>query len=103
MIHRFSWQFPSDHPALPGHFPHHPIAPGAVLLDRLQIFTGCIPPIGDRPWRIEHAKFLQTVGPGDTLAFILQAVETGGFHFRIERGASLIAHGSLVAKPVCPA
>jgi 3-hydroxymyristoyl/3-hydroxydecanoyl-(acyl carrier protein) dehydratase len=26
---------PSDHPALPGHFPGHPIVPGVVVLDEV--------------------------------------------------------------------
>jgi len=99
MIHRFSWQFPFDHPALVGHFPHQPIAPGVVLLDRLELFAKRIPTIGDGRWRVERAKFLQTVGPGDTLSFIFEAVRAGGCDFRIERDASLIVHGLLLAKP----
>ncbi len=102
MIHRFSWQFPRDHPALPGHFPHQPIAPGVVLLDRLELFARHIAAIGDGRWRVERAKFLQTVGPGDTLDFILEAAPTGGVGFRIERDSSLIVQGLLVAKPVSP-
>src|SRR5258708_7514375 len=100
MLHRFSWQFPRDHPALPGHFPHQPIAPGVVLLDRLELFARHIAAIGDGRWRVERAKFLQTVGPGDTLDFILEAAPTGGVGFRIERDSSLIVQGLLVAKPV---
>jgi hypothetical protein len=69
MIHPFSWQFLFDHPALPGHLSHQPIAPGVVLLDRLELFAKRIPAIGDGRWRIE-------------------------------RDASLIAHGLLLAKPV---
>jgi 3-hydroxyacyl-[acyl-carrier-protein] dehydratase len=100
MIHRFSWQFPCNHPALPGHFPHRPIAPGVVLLDRLEIFARRIAAIGDGRWHVERAKFLQTVGPGDTLDFIFEAAPTGGVGFRIERDASLIVQGRLVARPV---
>jgi len=99
MIYRFSWHFPADHPALAGHFPGQPIAPGAVLLDRLQLFAGRVPALGDGPWRIERAKFVQTARPGDTLAFVLETTQAGTFAFRIERDASLIAHGLFAVTP----
>jgi 3-hydroxyacyl-[acyl-carrier-protein] dehydratase len=98
MIHRFSWRFPVDHPALPGHFPHHPIAPGVVLLDRLELFARSIPVVGDGRWCVERAKFLQTVSPGDLLAFVFEAERNGGCDFRIEREASLVVHGSMLAR-----
>ena len=97
MIHRFQWHFPSDHPALAGHFAGQPIAPGAVLLDRLELFAGRIAGTPGVNWSIKSAKFLQTVRPGDALDFSVQAAETGGFDFRIERGGSLIARGLIVA------
>ncbi len=97
MIHRFQWQFPGDHPALAGHFPDRPIAPGAVLLDRLGLFAGRIAGNGGANWCIKNAKFLRTVNPGDVLVFSVQPAESGGFEFRIERGESLIAQGLIVA------
>lgn len=56
-----------DHPVFAGHFPGHPIVPGALLLaealqalDRAGIATnGC---------DISSAKFLSPVGPGETVS-----------------------------------
>ena len=49
---------PADHPALPGHFPGHPVVPGVVLLDHAIHAIGAAL---DRPlhtWRLGSAKFL---------------------------------------------
>jgi 3-hydroxymyristoyl/3-hydroxydecanoyl-(acyl carrier protein) dehydratase len=97
MTHRFFWQVPLDHPALPGHFPGQPIAPGAVLLDRLDLFAKGIPELQGRPLRVAHAKFLQSAKPGDELTFVLQADDSGGFSFRIERDATVLVRGVLAA------
>ena len=105
MITRFLWQFPADHPALAGHFPLHPIAPGVLLLDRLTLFaaelTGAASAQTATPtyWCVKHAKFQQTVAPGDNLVFLLQPQDSGGFSFRIERDSFLIARGTLSTMP----
>jgi 3-hydroxymyristoyl/3-hydroxydecanoyl-(acyl carrier protein) dehydratase len=96
MIHRFQWQFPCDHPALAGHFPHRPVAPGAVLLDRLELFAASLADPSGGSLHIKSAKFLRTVDPGDVLDFSVQAAQSGQFEFRIERGGSLITQGLLV-------
>lgn len=56
-----------DHPVFAGHFPGHPIVPGALLLaealqalDRAGIATGGC--------EIASAKFLSPVGPGETVS-----------------------------------
>jgi len=99
MMHRFPWQFPPDHPALAGHFPQHPIAPGVVLLDRVELFAASLPVADGARWRVGRAKFLQTVGPGDLLDFMFEAAPGGRCEFRIERDARLIVQGSLIARP----
>ena len=97
MIHRFDWQVPPDHPSLPGHFPDRPIAPGAVLLDRLDLFAKRVPGLEERPVRLEHAKFLHSAAPGDALTFVLEARGHGGFSFRIERDSIVLVRGMLAA------
>ena len=96
MIHRFIWQFPLDHPALPGHFPGLPIAPGAVLLDRLELYAHQVPEIAGRTLRLEHGKFLQVCEAGDILTFVLHVREDGAFAFRIESDSGVLAQGLMV-------
>ncbi len=55
------------HPAFAGHFPAHPIVPGAVLLDH---GLAAIARARGRPearWSIAQAKFLSPVTPGEAL------------------------------------
>lgn len=57
----------AEHPALAGHFPGLPIAPGALLLDHL---VRALRPQLDWPLdtlRIDSVKFLLPVAPGATL------------------------------------
>ncbi len=93
MSHRFFWQFPGDHASLPGHFPGQPIAPGAVLLDRLALMARQVPPLADAGLRLEQVKFLQPCRPGDRLAFTFEARDAGGFSFRIERDEMVLVQG----------
>jgi 3-hydroxymyristoyl/3-hydroxydecanoyl-(acyl carrier protein) dehydratase len=95
MSYRFQWQFPADHPALAGHFPGEPIAPGAVLLDRLDLFSRRVPEFAGGPRRLEQVKFLRACRPGDKLTFVLDATDDGGVAFRVERDATVLAKGVL--------
>jgi 3-hydroxymyristoyl/3-hydroxydecanoyl-(acyl carrier protein) dehydratase len=65
--------FAPDHPVFAGHFPGHPIVPGALLLaealqalDRAGIATGGC--------EIANAKFLSPVGPGETVSLRWESV-----------------------------
>lgn len=66
-MNRIAIAIAPDHPVFAGHFPGHPIVPGALLLaealqalDRVGIATqGC---------EIASAKFLSPVGPGETVS-----------------------------------
>lgn len=53
-----SVRIPADHPALPGHFPGHPIVPGSLLLER--VLAAC--PRDCR--QILVAKFRRPLLPG---------------------------------------
>jgi 3-hydroxymyristoyl/3-hydroxydecanoyl-(acyl carrier protein) dehydratase len=97
MSFHFIWQFPEDHPALAGHFPGQPIAPGAVLLDRLALFSRRIPGLAGGGLRLEQAKFLRVCKPGDMLAFVLEARDAGGWAFRIECDANVLVQGVVAA------
>lgn len=62
--------FPSDHPALAGHFPGNPLLPGAVLLDHAA--AAIAEELGGRVAAVRSAKFLRPLRAGE--ACHLQAV-----------------------------
>jgi acyl-coenzyme A synthetase/AMP-(fatty) acid ligase len=89
-----SVRFPADHPAGPGHFPGHPVLPGAALLDEL---AAALFPEG---WSgtIEAAKFHHPVRPGDTI-IVTQQTDCGSTRFecRLASSGQLVASGILRA------
>lgn len=89
---QFEWTVPPDHPSLAGHFPGHPILPGVVLLDRLQLGLKAAD-IGVN--EISNAKFSSPARPGETLSFSAQPQSAGGLSFRIDCGERNIASGTL--------
>ncbi len=54
-----------DHPALPGHFPGHPVVPGVVILSHIFDLVAQNQPQAISG--IRRLKFLQQVLPGQTL------------------------------------
>ncbi len=88
-----SFTIPADHPALPGHFPGHPIVPGVVLLDH------AIDAIGaalNRPFdtfRLSNAKFLSPAAPGEALDLAWDAAASGAIRFTLRAGARDVASG----------
>lgn len=88
-----SFAIPADHPALPGHFPGHPIVPGVVLLDH------AIDAIGaalNRPFdtfRLSTAKFQSPAAPGETLDLAWDAAASGAIRFTLRAGARDVASG----------
>ena len=66
------WQVPLQHPACDGHFPGHPVLPGAVLLQHcLDLCSSLAPHAGGR-WQVQSVKFLQTCHPGDVLDVVVE-------------------------------
>ena len=83
-------RIPAAHPALPGHFPGHPVVPGVVLLDRI---AAAIERDGNaRLARIGAVKFLAPLKPEEDAT--LRIVRDGArVRFRIERGDTPILTG----------
>ena len=82
-------RIPSTHPALPGHFPGHPIVPGVVLLDRV---AAALENRGARLARIGVVKFLTPLKPEEdaTLAIARNGMRVT---FRIDRDGAPILRG----------
>lgn len=68
-----------NEPFFPGHFPHHPVMPGVLILEAMAQATGLLafaslghPPAKDELYYfvgIDNARFREPVEPGDQLIF----------------------------------
>ena len=93
---RSAWlRVPSDHPALAGHFPGHPIVPGALLLDEaLHAIDAAA-----SSWHLASLKFHRIVRAEEALR--LECVSQPGGALRIELRAddALVMSGLLEPGP----
>lgn len=94
-----AFEIPSDHPALPGHFPGRAIIPGVVLLDHAIARIGSIL---ERPLgicQIVSTKFTSPATPGEPLALSFRCDERGAIRFTISAGGRTAAVGVLTERP----
>ncbi|AOK17769.1 beta-hydroxyacyl-ACP dehydratase [Burkholderia cepacia] len=94
-----AFTIPADHPALPGHFPGHPVVPGVVLLDRAIHALGTALNRPLHTWRLGSAKFLSPVAPGEPLDLAYDAATSGAIRFTLRAGTRDVASGVLSAPP----
>jgi 3-hydroxyacyl-[acyl-carrier-protein] dehydratase len=86
----------SRHPALPGHFPGDPIVPGVVILHRVCRVLGH----GDKVTAIPSVKFHTPLRAGEPFDIVLEPAGGSSMKFRVVRGQTLIAAGTLrVGRP----
>jgi len=90
-----SFTIPADHPALPGHFPGHPVVPGVVLLDHAIDAIGAALNRPLQAWRLSAAKFLSPAQPGETLDLAFDAAASGAIRFTVRAGERDVASGTL--------
>jgi 3-hydroxymyristoyl/3-hydroxydecanoyl-(acyl carrier protein) dehydratase len=95
-----SLSFAPDHPAFAGHFPGQPIVPGVLLLDAAihAIQAGQPQPSeGDAAagCRINSAKFLSPVSPGEALTLSWSDNGKGQIRFDISGAERQVATGVL--------
>lgn len=84
-----------DHPALPGHFPGHPIVPGVIVLDEViqtlketygqeLVVTG-----------MPAVKLSSPLRPEERLTITVESLDTNTAGFTCEVGSRLVASGSI--------
>ncbi|MGY3041361.1 3-hydroxyacyl-[acyl-carrier-protein] dehydratase [Rhodanobacter sp. TND4EL1] len=83
----------AGHPALPGHFPGHPLVPGVILLDH--VAQALRHWRGQRITRLLEAKFVAPLLPDETAMLCLTgaAPEGSRARFEIRREGQLLARG----------
>ncbi|ANJ68032.1 hypothetical protein A9404_12185 [Halothiobacillus diazotrophicus] len=87
---------PDGHPVFAGHFPTQPIVPGALLLDMVLCHAAHRLSVSPTDLRIEQAKFLRPVSPGEAIDLTLQAPGDSALHrFNIRVGDVSVASGAL--------
>lgn len=84
-----------DHPALPGHFPGHPVVPGVVILDEV-IETLCLQ-AGQAlvVTGLPSVKLSSPLLPGQPLTIEIEEDEPGTADFTCRVDNRLVAAGSI--------
>ena len=87
--------FAVDHPTAAGHFPGHPIIPGAVLLDQVirvlqEALQEELPTL-----EIRAAKFLHPVRPGDTMQILIDVLSATDYTFQCKVQQITAASGTI--------
>lgn len=86
----------SSHPVFAGHFPTQPIVPGALLLDMLIRYAARQLSTSVAGIRIDQAKFLRPVGPGESIDLILHdAADPSSRRFSLCVGEHTVASGQI--------
>ncbi|MET0183624.1 MAG: hypothetical protein ABW199_12140 [Caulobacterales bacterium] len=84
-----------DHPALPGHFPGHPIVPGVVILQHLIDQAEAKQP-GLSISGVKKLKFVRALGPGDNFTVECGEPKNGGLRIRAVSNGQVVAEGQLL-------
>jgi 3-hydroxymyristoyl/3-hydroxydecanoyl-(acyl carrier protein) dehydratase len=87
-------QFPSDHPALAGHFPERPLIPGVVLLDAIARAARTAFALGALD-RVPRAKFTRPVDGGASIQLQLRRTALERVAYEARLGDMLVAAGEM--------
>lgn len=90
----------ASHPALPGHFPDHPVVPGVVLLEAvlaaLPQHAGAAPRVTGFPM----VKFLAPLLPEHDFEIVFSAKRSGQMTFEVVANGAKLAIGTLTCEGV---
>lgn len=94
-----------NEPFFPGHFPHHPVMPGVLIIEGLAQTAGalCVSSLGEDYkaelvyfMGIDNAKFRKPVVPGDQLHYHVTKIRNRGRVWRFKGEAKV--NGQVVAE-----
>lgn len=87
----------AEHPALAGHFPGNPIVPGVLMLAR--VLRAAETALGARVSAVREAKFHAPLRPDEGFDIELERANAEEVRFRVVRGETRIAAGTLMVRP----
>lgn len=89
------WAVPADHPALPGHFPGHPVVPGVVILERVVSQWESVP--GHAPVAgLDAVKFRRPLLPEQTARIRFQPPRDARVKFEVFHDERCLVSGQLL-------
>jgi 3-hydroxymyristoyl/3-hydroxydecanoyl-(acyl carrier protein) dehydratase len=88
MMHEAALCVAADHPALPGHFPGHPVVPGVVLLEL--VIEAVESALSGKARGIASAKFPNTLAPGVVCRVLIRRRDDGRIEARCVDGSRTI-------------
>lgn len=95
---RVNLTIPSSHPALPGHFPGHPVVPGAVILAEVVLAaTGLLGAV--HVTGLASVKFSSPMLPEQPCELTLTSDGTGIARFELTHDSAPVASGRLQYQP----
>jgi 3-hydroxymyristoyl/3-hydroxydecanoyl-(acyl carrier protein) dehydratase len=88
-----SFTIPSNHAALPGHFPGNPVVPGVVVLDHvIRVLEASGIPLPQLR-KLKQVKFIEPLLP-DQEATVTAEIGDAALSFSVTRGGRTIAKGA---------